>query len=128
MAPTVFPLPLVPLLHTSRSIHAALTLRANPSLYARIFEHKYDVAAVRRRLPGDQVHDGALASELRQRCVAMRHLREAVAQGDVARFEEQDVYTVYLMLIENGELGSRTTPPPRARSNELTSARKTGKT
>lgn len=102
-APTVFPSPLVPLLHTSRAIHAALTFGANPSLYARIFEDKYDVAAARRRLPSDQVHDGALARELKQRCVAVRHLKQAVAQGDVARFEEQDVYTVYLMLIENGE-------------------------
>ncbi|GHJ85478.1 hypothetical protein NliqN6_1880 [Naganishia liquefaciens] len=99
--PSVFPSPLVPLLHTSRAIHAALTLRANPSLYARIFEDKFDVEAARRRLPRDEVHDGALASELRQRCVAMQHLKEAVASGDVARFEEQDVYTVYLMLIEN---------------------------
>lgn len=33
----------------------------------------------------------------------MRHLKEAVARGDVTRFQEQDVYTVYLMLLENGQ-------------------------
>lgn len=101
--PSVCPAPLVPLLSASRAIHNTLTFSANPHLYARVFEDKFDTAAVRRRLGCDEVHDGALAHELRTRCVAMRHLKEAVARGDVARFEEQDVYTVYLMLLENGK-------------------------
>lgn len=101
--PSVCPAPLVPLLSASRTIHNTLTFSANPHLYARVFEDKFDTAAVRRRLGPDEVHDGALASELRTRCVAMRHLKEAVARGDVTRFQEQDIYTVYLMLLENGQ-------------------------
>lgn len=101
--PSVTPAPLLPLLTTSRTIHSTLTFHANAHLYARVFEEKFDVAAARRRLGYDEINDGALADELKTRCVAMRHLKDAVERGDITLFTEQDIYTVYLMLLENGE-------------------------
>lgn len=101
--PSVTPAPLLPLLTTSRTIHSTLTFHANAHLYARVFEEKFDVAAARRRLGYDEINDGALADELKTRCVAMRHLKDAVERGDITLFIEQDIYTVYLMLLENGE-------------------------
>jgi hypothetical protein len=104
--PSVTPAPLLPLLRTSRTIHSTLRFHANAHLYARVFEEKFDVAAARRRLGYDEVNDIALAEELRTRCVAMRDLKEAVKRGDITLFTEQDIYTVYLMLLENGESAS----------------------
>lgn len=101
--PSVTPAPLLPLLRTSRTIHSTLRFHANAHLYARVFEEKLDVAAARRRLGYDEINDGALAEELKTRCVAMGHLKDAVRQGDITLFTEQDIYTVYLMLLENGE-------------------------
>ncbi|KAJ9123035.1 hypothetical protein QFC22_001224 [Naganishia vaughanmartiniae] len=136
--PTVFPAPLVPLLTTSKHITALLAFDANPQLYARIFAEKFDTAAIRRRTSAaarsktyddandidggggsgsvaededvirGSVTDSALAAELRTRCTTMKRFRAAVRSGQAVYVQPEDLFVVYLMLLENGK---RKKPP-----------------
>ncbi|KAJ9093693.1 hypothetical protein QFC21_006289 [Naganishia friedmannii] len=127
--PTVFPAPLVPLLTTSKHIAGLLAFDANPQLYARIFAEKFDTAAIRRRtraadllrkddgggvqdaggtsegeedvVVAGSVTDSALAAELRTRCMMMKRLRMAMRSGQASWVRPEDLFVVYLMLLEN---------------------------
>lgn len=43
-----------------------------------------------------------LSLELKRRCVALNNLKEAVKRADTKVLKEEDVWTIYLMLLENG--------------------------
>ena len=45
-----------------------------------------------------------MAGELKRRCVALKRLRRAVREKEVGVVKEEDVWTIYLMLLENGTL------------------------
>lgn len=44
-----------------------------------------------------------MALELRRRCIALHNLHRAVKLEDAKIFKEEDVWTIYLMLLENGQ-------------------------
>ena len=44
-----------------------------------------------------------LSLELRRRCIALNNLHEAVRRQEPKVLKEQDVWTIYLMLLENGQ-------------------------
>ena len=93
--------PSVPLLLTSRTIHATLSPASNPRLYARIFRASFDVSAAERRL-GD-LNAVAFAAELKRRVGSLRRLSRQVRDGDVKEVREEDLWVLYVMLVENGE-------------------------
>jgi hypothetical protein len=44
-----------------------------------------------------------MARELRRRCIALKNLHRAVKLEDAKILKEEDVWTIYLMLLENGQ-------------------------
>jgi hypothetical protein len=44
-----------------------------------------------------------MARELRRRCIALHNLHRAVKVEDAKILKEEDVWTIYLMLLENGQ-------------------------
>jgi hypothetical protein len=111
------PHPLIPLLLTSKHLHHQLSFSENPRLYSEIFQAKFDTSAiVRRERERSIVHDPGhaegkvlgglnakgMAGELKRRCVALKRLRRAVRDKEVKLVQEEDVWTIYLMLLENG--------------------------
>jgi hypothetical protein len=44
-----------------------------------------------------------MALELRRRCIALHNLHRAVKLEDAKILKEEDVWTIYLMLLENGQ-------------------------
>lgn len=117
--------PPIGLLLTCKHLHATLAPADNPDLYARIFRSAFDSAAAERRsaiLEGplvirrrdeaanDGSEDGskrikaaALAAELKRRSIALRRVARMVRQGDVSDLTAEDLWVIYLMLIENGK-------------------------
>ena len=93
-------LPPQSLLLTSRSIHNTISPSANPRLYARIYRSAFDTAAVHRRI-GD-VNAPQLAQELRRRVEALARLARMVKSGDLSGVSDEDVWVIYLLLVENG--------------------------
>jgi hypothetical protein len=97
--------PPVALLCTCRSVHSAISPANNPELYAKIFRVNFDVGAVYRRW-GDgasrKVRAKAMTAELRRRYRALRHLEMIQASGDVTKTREEDLWVIYIMLLENG--------------------------
>jgi len=111
------PTNLIPLLLTSKHLSHQLSFTENPRLYSEIFQAKFDTSAIGRRerersvihdpghnegkvLPG--VNAKGMAGELKRRCVALKRLRRAVRDKEVGVVQEEDVWTIYLMLLENG--------------------------
>lgn len=89
---------LVPLLLTSRSVYNHLCFQRNSPLYASIFRHKFDCAAVERRLSPGWTFTPYLAEELRARCIALKYIR----RGTVALDDDRDaLWSSYLMMLEN---------------------------
>ena len=95
------PYTLTPLLLTSNTIHGRLCLSNNSGLYAKIFASKFDTRAILRR--NRQVNTLGIARELQRRREALKDLRLAVVARDIERLTEQDLWTIYMMIIENGE-------------------------
>ncbi|KAL4062895.1 hypothetical protein J3A83DRAFT_1498675 [Scleroderma citrinum] len=89
---------LVPLLLTSRSVYNHLCFQHNSSLYASIFRHKFDCAAVERRLSPRWTFTPYLAEELRTRCITLKYIRH----GRVSIYHDRDaLWSSYLMMLEN---------------------------
>src|SRR5712671_367848 len=107
---------LIPLLLVNRRLHAAASSTSNPHLHARIFAHKFDTAALVRRLGPSAVTAPKLAAELRRRCVLLARLRARVGcsvdfsggGGNGGGVTEEEVrmmhemlWMAYLMMLEN---------------------------
>lgn len=93
------PSELVPLLCTSRTINASLRFRDNYHLYSQIFCQKFDSTAVTRRLPWGRTTVECLSEELRKRSTMLTRMRHRNAENSVHL--QEDLWTVYLMLLEN---------------------------
>ena len=113
---------LVPLLGVSRSINAVLNRSANPHLYARIFETKFDCSALSRRFEQLNVFDkgrkgdGLLAAhvlseELVLRCRVLTRIRTSylARADDGTQVNEQEgkdelqelLLVAFVMTLEN---------------------------
>ena len=104
------PSSLPPLLFTCRNINSALSITANPHLYAQIFAYKFDSAPVMRRLGWHGVAATALSSELQRRCTILKRIRrrldarvpfDLVAASEVGDSLRTVLWTAYLMMLEN---------------------------
>lgn len=94
------------LLRTSRLINSVISPTANPELYARIFRANFDTAAVFRRL-GDgpstrKIRAREMTAELKRRVRALSRLREMMDRKEVQRIGEEEMWVIYVMLVENG--------------------------
>jgi len=98
--------PPVPLLQSCKSIHDALSPTSNSRLYGSLFRYAFDTKAAERRL-GD-IHAGAITQELERRVKALHRIRQMVKRGDVLGVKADDLWVVYVMLIENGAPGLTT--------------------
>lgn len=123
--------PPVDLLCACRTLHAAAAPDLNPNLYASVFRAHYDTDAAQRRLcslgPSDSpylphpnhypnrpqhpssnerqrspepLRPAEFVAELRTRTIALERLARVARDGGDVRAEE--LWVVYLMLIENG--------------------------
>ncbi|KAI9635571.1 uncharacterized protein MKK02DRAFT_44260 [Dioszegia hungarica] len=93
------------LLRTSRLINSVISPTANPELYARIFRANFDTAAVFRRL-GDgpstrKIRAREMTAELKRRVRALSRLREMMDRKEVQRIGEEEMWVIYVMLVEN---------------------------
>lgn len=101
------PTDILSLLLTSHTIHTALSPATNPHLYARIFEAKFDVDALRERMDGTLPSANEVSVELQARCLALQRIRNDTftsATPTRAYPEERflhDLWTLYLMLLED---------------------------
>ncbi len=92
--------PPVNLLLASRTIHDVISPKANPLLYAKVFRQTFDMEAVERRI--GEIKPLAVTSELRRRVMVLFRLRQMVDRSDLSDLRDDDLWVVYLMLIENG--------------------------
>jgi len=96
--------PPVPLLQSCKSIHDALSPANNHRLYGSLFRSAFDTAAAERRL-GD-LNAGDITQELRRRVQALSRVRRLVKHGNVLGVQTNDLWVIYVMLIENGASAS----------------------
>ncbi|ORX33278.1 hypothetical protein BD324DRAFT_585253 [Kockovaella imperatae] len=87
------------LLQTSRVIRDTISPSANPRLYARLYRTAFDTAAIERRL--GEVNASQYTVELQRRVSSLYRLSRMVDRGDLTAIRDEDVWTIYLMLIEN---------------------------
>ncbi|KAF8549841.1 hypothetical protein OG21DRAFT_1469523 [Imleria badia] len=99
---------LPPLLLTCRSICRALSFEANPYLYARVFNYKFDTRSVFRRLGSHVNARQVLANELKKRWIYLKQIRARTSCR--LRHPESHqpspplidlLWLAYLMMIEN---------------------------
>jgi hypothetical protein len=111
--------PPVSLLQSCKAMHTACSPQTNPRLYANVFEASFDLEAAERRLTNsgsgskhrkrddssirDMVTAAAITTELRTRVMALDRLRAMCAAEDVSDVRNEDLWVIYIMLIENGE-------------------------
>ncbi|KAH0834087.1 hypothetical protein J3R83DRAFT_11372 [Lanmaoa asiatica] len=96
------------LLLTCRDIYQALSLEANPYLYARIFCSKFDTSSVFRRLGSHVNAPRVLANELKKRWLHLRLIR-ARTNSRIGHAEPHQpspalidlLWLAYLMMLEN---------------------------
>ena len=93
-------LPPSTLIATTRSIRDSISPSSNPRLYVKIFKAAFDTAAVERRL--GEVTAAQYAQELKRRVAALYRLSGMVTRRDLAGIQDDDLWAIYLMLIENG--------------------------
>jgi hypothetical protein len=98
---TSLSIPILPLLLTCKQFNDSLSTANNPRLYAKIFATKFDAAAIKRR-GGDKTGASGKTWELKRRCIAIKRMRRAVSSGQEDVLQEEDAWTIYLMLLENG--------------------------
>lgn len=100
------PTNLLSLLLTCRTLYNHLSITNNSALYARIFRHKFDCAAIERRLSSRWTSSLCLARELRSRFLALRHIK--VKHGNPSlRSDREALWRAYLMLLENDGCNTR---------------------
>ncbi|KAF9238529.1 hypothetical protein BU15DRAFT_88368 [Melanogaster broomeanus] len=83
---------------TCRAVYNHLSINNNSRLYADIFCHKFDCAAVERRLSAKWTSAPCLAQELCSRFTALKHIRN----GKPSLPSDRDaLWKAYLMMLEN---------------------------
>ncbi|KAH7927562.1 hypothetical protein BV22DRAFT_1006674 [Leucogyrophana mollusca] len=99
---------LLPLLSCCRSIYRSLSSASNPHLYARIFEHKFDIGAAIRRLGTQITVATVLSAELQKRCIYLKRIRAKLdsSRGHLDSAGSPDIlsevlWLAYLMMLEN---------------------------
>ncbi|KAJ3882267.1 hypothetical protein F5051DRAFT_449338 [Lentinula edodes] len=99
------PAGLVSLIKTNRWTHSCLSFFSNPYVYAKIYESKFDVSPVSRRLGVNSFSTSALALELKRKCILLNRIRDR--QGSRVNTSTQDenlqefLVQIYLMVVEN---------------------------
>lgn len=99
---------LPPLLLTCRGICQALSFEANPYLYTRIFNYKFDTRSVFRRLGSRVNAPQVLADELKKRWIYLKRIRSRthsrIRHPESCQLSETLVdllWLAYLMMLEN---------------------------
>ncbi|KAI0791033.1 hypothetical protein C8Q75DRAFT_86094 [Abortiporus biennis] len=107
---------LLSLLTLNHTVHAALSLKNNPRLYAQIFALNFDINAAIRRLGADRINATTLSEELVRRCTLLSRFRSRVdgkltesgelveGQGDMI---DSMLWMAYLMMLENDGYNER---------------------
>jgi hypothetical protein len=88
------------LLQTNKTILNILSPQSNPRLYARVYRARFDTAAAERRLGDLNAVD--LTAELGKRVRALARLSRQIRMRDVKSVRDDDLWVIYVMLIENG--------------------------
>lgn len=88
------------LLQTSKTIHNTLSPSTNPRLYSRVYRACFDTSAAERRLGDLKATD--LTAELGRRVKALSRLTRQVESKNVSKVKDEDLWVIYIMLIENG--------------------------
>jgi hypothetical protein len=92
------PKALISLLCTCKSVHNTLASNRCHNLYARIFEIKFDIGAIRRRFGSKSVRSTDLAIQLKKYCTNLQKIR----RGDVYSPDICDIlWTSFLMFTED---------------------------
>ena len=94
--------PPVNLLQTCRTIYESICPRSNPRLYSKLFKEAFDIGAVERRLEGDELHALHISLELERRVKCLNRLKKMITRGNVIDVTMDDLWVIYIMLIENG--------------------------
>ena len=98
------------LIFTCRTVNNALSLSANPSLYASVFRRMFDDDAIKRRLGSAAVVSSALAKEFPARIRVLLRIKEASEAGnwdsiqyrdDWNRYGNSYVLKILVIMIEN---------------------------
>ena len=92
--------PPVPLLQTCRTIYNAIAPENDSRLYARIFRAAFDTAAPERRI--GQLNAAHMCAELKLRSRSLRKIHRLIQAQNVSSLGLQDLWVLYLLLIENG--------------------------
>lgn len=69
------PTSLASLLCTNKALNGCLSFKANPLLYASIFEAKFDLGATRRRYGAEALNMVGIAAELKRRFINLKRIR-----------------------------------------------------
>ncbi|KAJ4490339.1 hypothetical protein J3R30DRAFT_3420961 [Lentinula aciculospora] len=99
------PVGLLPFIETNRWTHSCLSFNSNPYVYAKIYESKFDMSPVSRRLRVDSFSTSVLARELKRKCILLNYIRDR--RGSRADSSQKDdnlqdsLVQIYLMVVEN---------------------------
>jgi hypothetical protein len=89
---------LIPILCTCKRIYNKLRFENNRSLYARIFNCKFDVGAARRRFGPHTLPSSSLADQLQSNIMALQDIR----QGDIySSHVNSTLWTAFFLMLEN---------------------------
>ena len=102
--PSSPPRSLLPLMLTCRQFYELLKPANHPRLYRRIFCHKFDFAAIARRLPSSCVVASHFYPELKKRFLALRRIKLGDIHDDRL---ESALRVAYVMVLEHDELNYR---------------------
>lgn len=83
---------------TSKHLSHVLSRSSLPHLYATIFRATFNCAAIVRRFPHDRYTARHLGDELVRRWECLKRIKA----GDTAHTLEKDLWTVWMMCLENG--------------------------
>ena len=98
------PKALIPLLCTCKSVHNVLAFNQSYDLFARVFQTKFDIGAVRRRFGPKSVRSTNLAMQLKKYCTNLQEIR----RGDIHSPDIHDILrTSFLMATENDGKNAR---------------------
>ncbi|KAG8898460.1 hypothetical protein FRB99_007427 [Tulasnella sp. 403] len=99
------PQPILPLLLTDRFFYDSLNSNDHPHLYAQIFRRSFDVEAIKRRFPRDQLTAGNLTRELQRRWRCLTRMRRMAASFGWRTYVEadrtEDLTTAFVVLTES---------------------------
>ncbi|KAG7087747.1 hypothetical protein E1B28_013688 [Marasmius oreades] len=101
------PSSILPFISINRWTNSSLSFSSNTCLYARIFEHKFDVRPAIRRIGLHRLSTSTLSEELRKRCIYLKRIKSRI---DACTDEENNgrddmlrevLNYAYLFMLEN---------------------------